>query len=70
MRRRISQSQHHCSIVGQGEAARDVGDCMTHSPERRKEKAKGEGETASYALVSMSGTLEVCNNGIAVVSGK
>jgi hypothetical protein len=43
---------------------------MTHSPERRKEKAKGEGETASYALVSMSGTLEVCNNGIAVVSGK
>lgn len=50
--------------------ARDIGDCMTHSPERRKEKAEGEGGTASCALVSISGTLEICLNGMAVVSGK
>ena len=50
--------------------ARDVGDCMTHSPERRKEKAEGEGGTASCALVSISGALEVCLDGMAVVSGK
>jgi hypothetical protein len=50
--------------------ARDVGDCMTHSPERRKEKAEGEGGTASCALVSISSALEVCLDGMAVVSGK
>jgi hypothetical protein len=50
--------------------AQDVGDCMTHSPERRKEKAEGEGGTASSALVSISSALEVCLDGMAVVSGR
>jgi hypothetical protein len=50
--------------------ARDVGDYITHIPERRKEKAEGEGRTASYALVSISGALEVCLNRIAVISSK
>jgi hypothetical protein len=33
--------------------ARDVGDCMTHSPVRRKEKAKrGEGEGGGGCFMS------------------
>ncbi len=40
-----------------------------HSPERRKEKAKGEWD-CSMRPVSISGVLEACIDGIAVVSGK
>jgi hypothetical protein len=42
----------------------------THSLERRKEKAKGGGGTASCAPVSISGALEACIDGMADVSGK
>jgi hypothetical protein len=35
-----------------------------------KEKAEGEGGTALYALISISSALEVCLNGMAVMSGK
>jgi hypothetical protein len=43
---------------------------MTYSLERRKEKAEGEDGTALCALISISGALEVCLNGMTVVSGK
>jgi hypothetical protein len=43
---------------------------MTHSPERRKEKAEGEGGIALCALVSISSVLEICFDGMAVVSSK
>jgi hypothetical protein len=43
---------------------------MTHIPERRKEKAKGEYGTALYALISISSALEVYLNRIVVMSGK
>ena len=49
--------------------ARDVGDWMTHNPERRKENAK-EGGAASCAPVSISGAPGACIDGMAVVNGK
>jgi hypothetical protein len=43
---------------------------MTYSLERRKEKAEGEGGTALYVFVFIFSALEVCLNGMVVVSGK
>jgi len=58
------------SVKARKAGAGDVGDCMAHSAQRRKEKAKQGRGCFMRSLVSISGALGACIDGMAVVSGK